>query len=246
MKTTQLSALDNQIHQLLFAQHPTLLDGASRERQLLYRNLVRDGIVDTICDCLAVTCRLAGTQQLQQWIQQWLAAAGPQTRLFWQLPVDFACWLMQQPNCSSRPRLYVELIHYEAMQLEAIHAPNASWHSKQQPSRITPASHLVCHPSARLGIYTYPVFDLDGSTTKLPAKSEQPLFVVVYRKQESCHFLCCSPPIAQLLAQLQQNSSLSAGLAFLRELYESVNEEKLLQQLQQLQQQGIVQLQHLI
>ncbi|MEM7588747.1 MAG: putative DNA-binding domain-containing protein, partial [Myxococcota bacterium] len=220
--TTNLRTLDSNLHQLLFAHQPALLDNVSRKRQLLYRSLVRNGIVDTICESLELTHQLAGAKQLQRWIEEWLDAQGPQTHLFWQLPVDFACWLMQQPPCDNRPRIYVELAHYEAMQVDALNALDASWQSTQQRPHITATCHIVCHPSARLGIYKYPVFDMDNTMQTLPTKGVQPVFVVIYRRQESCRFLQCDPHMAQLLAQLQNNSCLQTGFAFLRGLYGQV------------------------
>ncbi|MEM7589802.1 MAG: hypothetical protein AAF320_06590, partial [Myxococcota bacterium] len=99
------------------------------------------------------------------------------------------------------------------------------------------------HPSARLGIYKYPVFDMDNTMQTLPTKGVQPVFVVIYRRQESCRFLQCDPHMAQLLAQLQNNSCLQTGFAFLRGLYGQVDESNLLLQLQRLQQRGIVKVQ---
>lgn len=231
-----------------------MLPVVSSWRQRLVRRRVRAGIVSAVGDALPLLRRFAGETRLRRWVDAWLDKAPPQTRFYWRLPVEFAVWLsachsepvssgtkdrVKNPPKAVGTACLSELAHFEAMQLEVLNAPD--------PDSPSPREHsgsddiLRAHPSARLGIYHYPVFRIDKKMKSLPARGMEPSFVLLYRANEACRWLLLPPRVAQLLAQAAQNrGSLHEALAFLRRLYGHVDERFIRGELIDLQRLGVL------
>jgi len=94
----------------------------SRERWLVYRNLVRTRLVGVIEAALPRTRRAVGNQAFTAAIDAWMSEGGPKTRFFRNVPNDFT--EIAIPTWSaSQPPWVADLARYEITRWWVRHAP---------------------------------------------------------------------------------------------------------------------------
>ncbi len=214
-----MQELEQALRDLVFKRDPAWLVGIAKERQLVYRRLIHNNLYDVIISLLPLTYHFAGAEKFRQWIATWLEEQGPKQRMYWMIPVEFAAWLME--NIVSENLLLAELAHFEAMQQCAENAPN---------------THLSC----KLGIYYHSVHLISDENSTLPLKLERPIFLLIYRADETVRWLEIEPQVAQLLAKLAEGASLKESLDSLSELYADLDRAYLTAQLAGLSHRGLV------
>ncbi len=145
----------------------------SRERWLVYRDLVRSRLINVIGVALARTKRVAGDQAFQRAIDEWLATGGPKTRYFRHLPrelFEFALpsWRDQDPVWLS------DLARYEIAKWDVRYAP---------PNRVATSEFAfdripVLNPALQVLRLSYPVH---REPTPASGYEEEPNIICVYR-----------------------------------------------------------------
>ena len=145
----------------------------SKERWLVYRDLVRDRLVDVVGVALARTKRAVGDEAFGHAIDEWLATGGSKTRYFRYVPrelFEFAIprWRNQEPMWLS------DLAQYEITTWDVRYAP---------PNRV-PAGEFafdripVLNPAFEVLRLSYPVHQ---APTPPSGYEEEPAVLCVYR-----------------------------------------------------------------
>jgi len=145
----------------------------SRERWLVYRDLVRSRLINVVGVALARTKRVAGDGAFGRTIDEWLATGGPKTRYFRHIPhelFEFAHprWRDQEPAWLS------DLARYEI----------AKWNVRYAPPNRIPTSEFafdripVLNPALQVLRLSYPVH---REPTPASGYDEEPSIVCVYR-----------------------------------------------------------------
>jgi len=166
------------IQRVCFDLEPSEADLAalgSRERWLVYRNLVRSRLINVVGVALARTKRVVGEEAFQSTIDEWLATGGPKTRYFRHVPrelFEFAIprWHDEEPAWLS------DLAQYEITTWDVRYAP---------PNRISTSEFAfdripVLNPALQVLRLSYPVH---RAPTPASGYEEEPSIVCVYRDQ---------------------------------------------------------------
>ncbi len=220
--------LEEGLKQWLLRRDPKPFEGLDERSRRLYRRLVRRSLLSGVKGSLPMTCRLVGEAKVGELVARWIEESPPQTRLYWRLPLEFAEWVRSQEEM---PHPCVgDLVHWEAVKLDVRNAPDEGASGG--------AEEWTLDPSARLGIYKYPVFRMGREDEECPRPLPGPTFVVVFRREERPMWRVLSGPAAQCLAQIAEGKSVKEGLEFLGGLYEEVPEEEILEELQILRDRG--------
>ncbi len=145
----------------------------SKERWLIYRDLVRDRLVNVVGVALARTKRTVGSEAFGDTIDQWLAKGGPTTRYFRYVPrelFEFAIsrWRDQGPAWLS------DLAQYEITAWDVRYAP---------PNRVPTGEFAfdclpVVNPAFKVLRLSYPVHQ---TPTPPSGYEEEPTILGVYR-----------------------------------------------------------------
>lgn len=145
----------------------------SKERWLVYRDLVRDRLVDGVGVALARTKRVVGDEAFGSTIDAWLATGGPKTRYFRNVPrelYEFAIprWRDQEPAWVS------DLAQYEITTWDVRYAP---------PNRVPTGEFAfdripVLNPALKVLRLSYPVHE---APTPSSGYEEEPTILCVYR-----------------------------------------------------------------
>lgn len=145
----------------------------SRERWLVYRDLVRNRLVNVVGVALARTRRVAGDEAFGHMIDEWLATGGPRTRYFRYVPRELfefaiARWGDQEPAWLSN------LAEYEITTWDVRYAP---------PNRIPTGEFAfdripVLSAGLQLLRLSYPVHH---TPTPSSGYEEEPTILCVYR-----------------------------------------------------------------
>lgn len=215
-----MSDLDQQLKDLLLKPEPTGVEGLSEDAQRIYRRQVRGSLYSGTRLAIPIAIKLLGDSIINAYIARWLHEAPPNTRLYWQLPLEFAAWFLQQTDFE-HPAL-PELIHWETIEVDVINAPNPDPIELLHP-KPSDALSPVLDPSTRLCIYRYPVHRMTRSTEAWPTPLEAPTFLLAYRKEEVMYWKIISPQTAQLLAKASEGAQLSACYEFLEQLYGQID-----------------------
>ncbi len=218
--------LDDQLYRLLFGGEPGPVDGLDERAQRIYRRQVRRSLLGGVRLAIPIACSLV-PEEVERLLSRWLAEAPPTTRIYWQLPLEFAAWLRDVDGLS-HPAL-ADLVHWESVEVDVRNAPEAEAMER---------GGLALHPSARLGIYQYPVYRMDEATTEWPEPLAQPAFVLAYRRDETVYWRVIEPALAQTLARLAEGDLLDDALACVGELYAELDCDALLGDLRMLVDEG--------
>ncbi len=227
---------EGELRQWLLAETPESFDGLDERSRNVYRRMVRRGLKRGVAIGIPIARRLLGADRWDDLFSRWLDESPPTTRLYWQLPLEFARWLREQPELP-HPAL-ADLVHWETIQIDVKNSPDPELEiSCKEPA----LNRAIClDPSARLGIYHYPVFELTKSDEEWPERLAQPALLITYRREESVYWRKLSPMTAQLLARGASGDELSEGFSFLEELYGEVDKEELFSELEKLVERGIL------
>lgn len=209
--------LDEQLHRLIFGPDGAEVDGLDERARAVYRRQVRRSLMGGVRLAIPIARRLAGEHTIDALLSRWLAESPPTTRLYWQLPLEFAAWLREVDGLEHAA--LVDLVHWETVEVDVLNAPSAD-DSAAQPG-------IELDPSARLGIYHYPVFRLDASTSDWPDALDAPAFVLAYRRDEAVYWQVIDPPVAQTLARLAQGADLDEAFAFVAQIYGEIDRDGL-------------------
>lgn len=145
----------------------------SKERWLIYRNLVRGRLVNLIGVALARTKHAVGEEPFERTVDEWLATGGPKTRYFRHVPrelFEFAILLWR----AQEPKWLGDLAQYEITAWDVRHAP---------PNRVSTSDFAfdkvpIVNPAVQILRISYPVH-----RTPTPASGYQaePTILCVYR-----------------------------------------------------------------
>lgn len=210
--------VEEELKRWLLHRDPPAFEGLDERSRQVYRRLVRRSLGNGVRISLPVSRALLG-EELNDLIAQWMEQAPPTTRLYWRLPLEFAEWVRAQQDLPHPAT--AELIHWEAIKLDVRNAEPAPSNLDVE-SEPRPNHRVILHPSARLGIYHYPVFRMT-TESPWPTASETPQFVIAYRRDEIPRWQVLAPQTAQFLAHLAQGQTVAEGYRFLEELYESLD-----------------------
>lgn len=226
--------LQQSVRQMLFAKEAAPVEGLSARGQRVYRRQVRRSLVNGVTLGVPIARALLGEEAVEGLIEQWLDASVPTTRLYWQLPLEFAGWVAEMPS-PVHPAL-PELVHWETAEVDILNAPDAS--SEALSAAPTDGARAELHPSARLCIYRHPVHRMTVESTDWPEALETPAFIIAYRRGERVFWNLLEPQVAQLLAKLAEGATVGEGLAFLESLYGAVDRGVLVERLGALVERG--------
>lgn len=101
--------------------------GAPHDRWALYRDLVRNRVLDALSEALPRTRVAATPARFDAWCAQWLDAAPPRTRYVRELMPEFADWLHRNPAArEGLPAAFDDLLRYERALHRVALAPDPS------------------------------------------------------------------------------------------------------------------------
>ena len=215
MSPRSLNEVERGIRSLLMDRSPTFIEGVSLRGQDAYRRLVRNGVVNNIlrsCPIAHGRLKLAGhAEGLTPWVARFLEEEGPTTRLYRDVPMDFARWIgalaERYPDALPHPSL-PELIAWEVLEVDVLLAPNAAAQVVKTRPQLDLA--LVFDPSLRLAAYRYPVHrlgkDAPAGTAPFPDEGG-PWVIVAWRDSERFRWKTVSPVFGQLLAMAAQTGA---------------------------------------
>lgn len=148
----------------------------SKERWLIYRDLVRGKLINVVGIALARTRAAVGEEVFGRTVDEWLATGGPRTRYFRHVPrelFEFAIprWREQEPSWVA------DLAQYEITAWDVRYAP---------PSRI-PASEFsfdrvpIVNPAVQILRLSYAVH---RAPTPASGYEEEPTILCIYRDKQ--------------------------------------------------------------
>lgn len=155
--------------------------GISHARASVYRRLVRTNLSTVIGNAFPVARAIYGARLEPELIAPFLAAGGPSTSYYRQVPGDVVRWALQVEHP------HAELLHYEWLELVAARHPADvdAWHAAPNPTASTDAPALVdLNPTLQLGVYTRPVH-LISSETPSPEPLPTPSAYAVWRRPQT-------------------------------------------------------------
>lgn len=94
----------------------------SRERWLVYRNLVRNRLTHVVGTAMGRTRQAIGDRAFQRMIEEWLSCGGPQTRYLRHVPSELAHLAISVWQ-STEPAWIADLARYEIALWEVWHGP---------------------------------------------------------------------------------------------------------------------------
>lgn len=158
-------------------EEPSAL-GLPRARAAVYRRLVRANLGVVIANAFPVARAIHGARLEAELIAPFLAAGGPSTSYYRQVPGDVVRWAVQ----AQHP--HAELLHYEWLELVAARHPADvdAWHAAPSPGASSGAPALVdLNPTLQLAVYTRPVH-LISPDTPSPEPLATPSAYAVWRR----------------------------------------------------------------
>lgn len=230
---SHLATFEDNLRSLLFAETEHYFPELDQRRQNVYRKLVRHNLYDVIRRAIPATRKIAGDTLVDIWISRWLAAQGPQTKLLREVPLQFAAWMQEQPISEMPHPSFAEMIHWEALDLDVLHARDRNDFENQlahaQESYFTTEAPqgfdgiLVVDPSARLAAYTHAIrntvesilAEQDPQNIKnlaWPQPLDNPEIMLLYRRDDRVWSAALSGIFANLLMLSAENISWQASL----------------------------------
>jgi hypothetical protein len=155
--------------------------GIPRSRADVYRRLVRANLGAVIGNAFPVARAIYGARLDAELITPFLAAGGPSTSYYRQVPGDLVRWAVQ----AEHP--HADLLHYEWLELVAARHPADvdAWHIAPRPSASADApSPVDLNPTLQLAVYTRPVH-LISADRPSPEPFATPSAYAVWRRPRS-------------------------------------------------------------
>lgn len=215
--TETTHAIEPDLFRLLFSKETPKDSPFDAQGTRVYRRQIRLTISSSVLRGMPIAIALMGEPAIQDIVDTWLEREPPTTRLYWQLPVVFAEWLMTADDLDV-PLALRELIHWETLEISVLNAANPSGPRPTLSPGAPDATKIQFDPSLRLAVYHHPVHELTKKSPGLP-EAPTPSFLLMYRRNEAAHYRTVAPELAQIVAHMSGGESLASGLAFLRGLY---------------------------
>lgn len=141
-----LDALSRALSRVCLAPEAPAADllalGAPRDRWVLYRELVRNRVLDALGEALPRTRLAATPARFEAWCARWLDASPPRTRYVRELMPEFADWLERTPGArADLPAAFDDLLRYERALHRVALAPDPS------PDALTAAPFAMDRPA---------------------------------------------------------------------------------------------------
>ncbi|MCB1154129.1 MAG: putative DNA-binding domain-containing protein [Deltaproteobacteria bacterium] len=253
------AALERQTRSMVFDTPAGTVPGLSERGHRVYRRQVRLSVKNGVKLAIPIARKLLGKKTIEAILDRWLNENPPETRLYWELPLQFAVWFAARYDEGAFADLNLpvaapELMHWECVEVAAINAPDGP---SDDPDAINavdlsnleihdqPADDrkVVLHPSARLGVFRHPVHRISLKDAAWPEASDVPFCVLVYRPtgEEYAAWMELDPVTAQALAQAAEGKTLAECRAFLAELHgAAVPWDALLARLDTLRERGAI------
>ncbi|WP_119343743.1 HvfC family RiPP maturation protein [Facilibium subflavum] len=187
-------------------KHP--IQGVTEERMQLYQKLVYNNIEGVIRRTFPITISILSQPQWHDLIKSFLAKYPAKSPFFCELSKQFVEYITGVENSMLAYPFLQELIHYEWLEL----AVEISQNVQQKTASLTLNDRLTLAPSAKLGVYQYPVHQI--SPDFLPEKpGDQPVFLLVYQDASfAVQFIQLNLISAYLAEILQQPQTLQQAL----------------------------------
>jgi hypothetical protein len=220
-----LKGVEAGVRALIMGKDEAFMDDVSRRGQEAYRELVRTSLVSNVLrGCPVAHARLLAAGHdggITPLIHRFLDEQGPRTRLYRDVPLDFARWLAQlaQDDASALPHpSLAELIAWETLEIDVLLAPDAE--PQQVDRKPSDALAVVFDPSMRLAAHQFPVHrlkrELGDGEAPFPSPGG-PWVIVAWRGTERFKWRTVTPAFGQLLAvAAQTGAALGDVLAELR------------------------------
>ena len=162
----------------------------NNERLKVYKDLIHGNISSFIDTQFPICGRLVGKNKWKRLIKHFIAHHKLATPFFHQITLHFLLFLKQhlKHEESARKKTYpaclLELAHFEWQELAVVMAEDTPIPPFQK--KITATKPLVLVPVIQLVQYHYPVHYMtlpeDGKPVRIPRRSAQPIYLIVYRK----------------------------------------------------------------
>ncbi len=215
MTQADLKDVERGIRTLIMGKEASFMDDVSRRGQEAYRELVRNSLVGNVLrGCPVAHARLQASGEpegLKPLIHRFLDEQGPSTRLFRDVPMDFARWITllteEQSDALPHPSLS-ELISWETLEIDVLIAPDAEPQLVDKRPRGDLA--VVFDPSLRLAAHQFPVHRLRRELADGEAPFPEPggpWIIVAWRGTERFKWRTVSPAFGQLLALAAQSGA---------------------------------------
>ena len=152
--------------------------GIPRARADVYRRLVRANLTAVIGNAFPVARAIYGPFLDAEVIAPFLAAGGPSTSYYRQVPGDVVRWAVQ----AEHP--HADLLHYEWLELVAARHPADvdAWHTEPRPGASADTAVPVdLNPTLQLAVYTRPVH-LFSADVPSPEAFATPSAYAVWRR----------------------------------------------------------------
>ena len=150
--------------------------GIPRARADVYRRLVRANLGAVIGNAFPVARAIYGPRLDAEIIAPFLAAGGPSTSYYRQVPGNVVRWAMQAQH------LHADLLHYEWLELVAARHPADvdAWHAAPSTSSDDPST-VDLNPTLQLAVYTRAVH-LISADMPSPEPFSTPSAYAVWRR----------------------------------------------------------------
>ncbi len=160
-------------HELSVDLAPLLLSAAAPAdlppRAALYRRLVRENLRAVVRNAFPVACAVLGPRFDAELFDGFLAAGGPRTSYYREVPGDLVTWAVDHEHPDA------DLLHYEWLELLAARHPADVDGPRVDDGRVRP------NPTLQLGIYGRPVHTM-GATEPDPPPFAAPSAYLVWRR----------------------------------------------------------------
>lgn len=181
----KLADIEHGLRALLLDDQPRYLEGVPRRPQDVYRRLVRNTLQGTMLNAAPIARGIFGDEVLLRFITRALQERPPTTRLLRDVPMEFASWLLaldEQGALFPPHPAFAELVHWEAAEIDILHAPERS--ATTLALVPTDASTVELDPSARLLVYAHDVHRMKAGDAMPTAKRARPALLLAWRADE--------------------------------------------------------------
>ncbi len=181
-------------------------------RIAVYRTLVRGSIHGLLGNMLPRTLARIEDQR-DNWIDRWLADAGPRSRILRELVDEWVAWVSPRWLADPEvPNYLVDLLRHEAIEMVVDAAPAAN-----PPADMSEAfaleSRLLFDPSARLEHYEHAIHLLPEDCDDRSPALAQATALLIYRDDEhEVRFLHLSPLAAAITELLLSGETVKQAL----------------------------------
>lgn len=180
-------------------------------RMKIYSDLFFNNVEDFIANTYPVLKEITGEDAWIKMIRDYFSHHLSHTPLFPEMPREFLKYLERERNNSDDYPFMIELAHYEWIELALMTSDldqDINWDDIDTDGDLL-NNQPVMSPLAWPLTYEYPVQHI--STEFLPKeKSEQPVYLLIYRNREDdIHFMELNPVTALLIQLINEDNDLT-------------------------------------